>query len=231
MTTPTNPTTTTPATTITPKAADAGPIPDSLKRTEPVDYGELSAAELAKLINDEYSHVLAAERSNLQRARTIGEKLEFFRAGTPHGEWQKKLKKWCPRLSYETANRYIKLYEKWPKIEMAAAARNVKPTDLTIDEALKLLAKPPKTASDDDAETGSKASGKAAVEPPEIRTSKDIGKEWLRAMAVDELVIVLKEIHRNDTEYLQELSKALTTVLRPPLPGGVGQVLTPHKLA
>jgi Protein of unknown function (DUF3102) len=181
---------------------------------ERINYTELSAAELAKLINDEYSYVLAAERSNLPRARAIGEKLEALRAGTPHGEWQKKLKKWCPKISYETANRYIKLYLWWPKIEQNAAVKNVKTTDLTIDDALKLLAKPPKTPNDE-ASDASKAS-RGGVEPPEIRTSEDIGKEWLRALAVDELVSVLKEIHRNDTEYLQELSAALTKTLTPP---------------
>jgi hypothetical protein len=179
-----------------------------------VDYGELSAAELAKLINDEYSMVLAAERSNLPRARAIGEKLEALRAGTPHGEWQKKLRKWCPKLSYETANRYIKLYEKWPKIEKAAGAKNVRTTDLTIDDALKLLAKPPKNDNGNADKTSN--STKGAVDPPASQTPKDVGKEYLRALAVDELVIVLKEIHRNDTEYLQELFEALTAVLRQP---------------
>jgi hypothetical protein len=190
-------------------ATDAGLVP-----AERVDYGELSAAELAKLINDEYSLVLASERSNLQRARAIGEKLEALRAGTPHGEWQKKLKKWCPKISYETANRYIKIYEKWPKIEKAAAAKNVRTTDLTIDDALKLLAKPRK--NDNGTGSNTNVATKGAVDPPDSKTLKDAGKEWLRALAVDELVIVLKEIHRNDTEYLQELSAALTRELRPP---------------
>ena len=199
--------------TATVATADPGPIPHSLKRTEPVDYGELSAAELAKLINDEYSMVLAAERSNLPRAKAIGEKLEFLRAGTPHGEWQKKLKKWCPRISYETANRYIKLYEKWPTIEQKAAAKSVRTTDLTIDDALKLLAKPPK-ADTSDSGKASEAAKPGGVEPADSHSDEDVGKEWLRALDVDELVIWLSGLH--DTEYLTMLCAALAELLKPP---------------
>jgi hypothetical protein len=178
-----------------------------------IDYAELSAAELAKLINEEYGQVLAAERNNLTRARAIGEKLEALRAGTPHGEWQKKLRKWCPKISYETANRYIKVFERWPKIEREAVAKSVRTTELTIDDALKLLAKPPKANNGKTSKTGSTATTKGAVAQPDSRTPKDAGTEYLRALAVDELVIVLKEIHRTNTEYLQQLSAAL---LRPP---------------
>jgi hypothetical protein len=193
----------------------AGPVTDS------VDYGELSAAELAKLINDEYGLVLASERNNLNRAKTIGEKLDALRAGTQHGEWQKKLAKWCPKLSYETANRYIKVYVRWPEIEKAAAAKSVKATDLTIDTALKLLATP-KTDSGANANTkkGPTKATKAAVEEPATdpasKSQEDIAKQYLgEVWAPAELVAVLKEVR--DDEYLAGLSAALAKALKPEL--------------
>jgi DUF3102 family protein len=186
---------------------------DPAAQAERMDYGELSAAELAKLINDEYGLVLASERSNLQRARAIGEKLEALRVGTPHGEWQKKLKKWCPKISYETANRYIKLYEKWPAIEKAAAVKNVVTTDLTLDAALKLLSKSKADPNKDKDDEGRKSVSATlgAVEPP--LSDEDEEAAWLRNLAVDELIILLREVC--GTEYLRELHAALGKVLTP----------------
>jgi hypothetical protein len=170
---------------------------------------DLSTDELTKLINDEYSMVLASERNTLPRAKTIGEKLEVLRGRTTHGEWQTKLKGWCPKLSYETATRYIKLNKRWPDIEKAAAAKSVKTTDLTIDAALKLLAKP-KT----DKASGTNSS-KGGIEPKDTKKPEDVGTEWLKALAPDELVTWLQRLHAHDTQYLQELSAGLGRVLRP----------------
>lgn len=103
---------------------------------------DLSTDDLTKLINEEYSTVLVTDRANLPRAKAIGEKLEVLRGRVKHGEWQTKLREWCPKISYETATRYIKLCKKWPDIEKAAGVKSVRTTDLTIDHALKLLANP-----------------------------------------------------------------------------------------
>jgi hypothetical protein len=107
------------------------------------DYFNLTADALAKLITDEYAVILANERTNLPKALAVGEKLIALRqrVNPKHGEWQDKLEEWCPTLSYETATKYIRLYEKWPDIEKAAAAKNVATTDLTIEAALSLIAK------------------------------------------------------------------------------------------
>jgi hypothetical protein len=119
--------------------------------TDPKAYGELSLPDLAKLINDEYAVVLASERNNLQRALAIGEKLMWLRARAKHGEWQEKLKGWCPKLSYETATLYIRLFEKRHIWEERARAESVETTDLTIEKVRQLLAKPrPKSHSDDE---------------------------------------------------------------------------------
>jgi hypothetical protein len=125
-----------------------------------VDYAELSVPDLAKLINEEYSQVLASERNNLQRALTIGEKLVALRARAKHGEWQEKLKGWCPKLSYETANLYIRLFEKRDVWEERTKAKSVDPTDLTIEGARQLLTKSkPETDSDSESDSDSASDG------------------------------------------------------------------------
>jgi hypothetical protein len=48
--------------------------------------------------------------------------------------------------------------------------------------------------------------------PKPKRTNEEIGKEYLRTLAIDELVIVLRDIHRNDPDYLTGLAAALRPV-------------------
>src|SRR5262245_25757989 len=92
-------------------------------------YLDLSAAELAKQINDEYALILASERINYPRALSIGEKLVALRRGVEHGEWQTKLKMHCPQLSYETATKYARCWNKREAIARAPAAKAVATTD------------------------------------------------------------------------------------------------------
>lgn len=109
----------------------------------------------------------------------------------------------------------MRLADNLDKLETAAAAKSVRLTDLTITEARALLAKPKPDASGN----GGKPTKvvKAAVEPgdePDADNEEEVGKEWLRALAVDDLITWLKEVH--DTDYLLELSAALSKVLTPP---------------
>src|SRR5262245_47929962 len=110
------------------------------------------AMELVKGINDEYGLILVSERNNLQKALAIGQKLVALRPliAPRHGEWQAKLEKHCPKLSYETATLYIRLFEKEAVWRAAAAAKSVEPTDLTIERARQLLRKPNSKSSGDD---------------------------------------------------------------------------------
>ena len=68
------------------------------------NYHDLSATELAKLINDEYDVILSNERTNYPKAISIGEKLAHLRRGADRDEWKTKLKELCPEISYETAS-------------------------------------------------------------------------------------------------------------------------------
>ena len=132
-----------------------------------VDYYDLSVTELAKLINDEYAVILGNERTNYPRALSIGEKLVALRRGVDHGGWQTKLKGLCPDVSYETATKYIRVWSKQRQIKEAAAAKSVATTDLTIELALSLIAKPKKKTKDSIAVNG--GDGKPTPEAMEAR--------------------------------------------------------------
>jgi len=125
-------------------ASDPGPMPDILKREPPkptvTNYHDLSVAELAKLINDEYEVILGSERTNYPRALSIGEKLAHLRRGADRSEWKTKLETLCPQVSYETATKYIRVWRFQRDIEVAAERENVATTFLTIELALSLIA-------------------------------------------------------------------------------------------
>jgi hypothetical protein len=183
------------------------------------DFGDLSTTDLAKRINDEYAVILESERTNLQKALAIGEKLKALRPriAPEHGEWQAKLKVYCPKISYETATLYVRLWDKRDELETAATAKSVRTTDLTIEEARKLLAKPKPDNANKSGKAGKVA--KAGIEPgnePDSTNEEEVGKEWLKALAPDDLITWLRAIH--DTDYLKELSAGLARALTPPRP-------------
>jgi hypothetical protein len=187
--------------------------------TPTTDLAKLSTDDLAKAINDEYSVILENERGNLQKALAVGEKLKALRprVARKHGEWQAKLKVHCPTISYETATLYVRLHNKRDELETAAAAKSVAVTDLTIQEARKLLAKPKQTKTTPPAPTTNPSAVKGGVVPDneaDSRSDEDVGKDWLKVLAADELITVLREFR--DDEYLRELSEALSKVLTPP---------------
>jgi hypothetical protein len=184
------------------------------------DYGDLSTTELAKQINAEYAAILDSERTNFQRWLSLGEKLIALRPriAPKHGEWQAKLKLHCPTISYEKANLCIRFAENRDKLEAYAASKNVKVTDLGIDEGRKALAKPKST--DNASKSGSvnkpskavKAGVEPAIDPPS-RKEEDVAKEWMRPLEFDELAIVLKEVF--DADYLSKLARAIAPTQPP----------------
>jgi len=191
------------------------------------DYLDLSAAELAKQINDEYAVILASERTNYPRALSIGEKLVALRRGAEHGEWQTKLKTHCPKLSYETATKYVRCWKNQKDITQAAAAKGVVTTDLTIELALSLIATPKrdKGNSGQPAEIitgGGKptpeamkareaanavAEAAALAEKERKRGDLDAVKRCIKeVLAADELIAIAREVR--DADYVKEIVTA-----------------------
>jgi hypothetical protein len=137
------------------------------------DVIHLSTDELVKAINDEYGVILASERNKLPKAIAIGEKLVALRPriAPNHGEWKPKLKEYCPRIRYETATVYIRLFERQADWRKAAAEKNADPTFFTIEDVLRLLAKPkPETNDKPKSSKAAKGAVEPATEPKPIAT-------------------------------------------------------------
>ena len=154
------------------------------------DYGDLSTKDLAKQINEEYALILAAERTYLQKALSLGEKLIALRqrVAPKHGQWQTKLKEYCPDISYEKANLCIRFVENLDKLEAYAASKNVKLTDLGIEEARQALTKSKHAAeggSDSESESDDESGGKPTPEAMKAREAANAEAE-AKALAVYE---------------------------------------------
>jgi len=191
------------------------------------DYAQLTIPALAKLINDEYAVILQSEKANLPRALAVGEKLNAIRVRVEHGEWQDTYESYGLNISYETATLYMRLFVKQEEWRAAAAAKNVEPTDLTIDAARQLLAKPRTTTnastadtsdSDSESETDADEESDSQEEKDESDETEEevVGKKWLETLAADDLIFWVNEVH--GVEYLKELAAALAKELPPTLP-------------
>jgi hypothetical protein len=107
------------------------------------NYGELSVIELTQKVNEEYYQIYSHDRTDYPRAVMIGEMLNNIRPRVAkHGQWQNWLKENCPKISYETANIYMRVAKGQVRILKAAAAKNVAATDLTIAFARDVLNTP-----------------------------------------------------------------------------------------
>jgi hypothetical protein len=186
--------------------------------TKGKDYGERTVSELVSMVNTEYAAIMEAERTHLQRAIGIGEKLLDLKPRVAkHGEWQQWLKTNCPKISLETANLYMRLArpENLAKLEEAAAAKSVSVTDFTITEAREILANKSKS----DATNNSEATEEEEKEEKDEDDDNDeteeevVGKRWLETLAPDDLIFWLKEVR--DTDYLRELAAKLAKELTP----------------
>jgi hypothetical protein len=182
------------------------------------DYGERTVSELVSMVNAEYAAIMEAERTHLQRAIGVGEKLLDLKPRVAkHGEWQQWLKTNCPKISIETANLYMRLAkpENLDKLEKAAAAKSVTLTDLTITEAREILAKKPDTSNNSDTQSEEEEEKVEEVQSDETE-QEVIGKEWLETLEPDDLIFWVKEVH--SVEYLKELAKKLAAELAKTLP-------------
>jgi hypothetical protein len=135
------------------------------------------------------------KRTNLPRAQAIGEKLKVLQGKSKHGEWQTKLKTHCPKVSYETATLYIRLWDKRDKLKELAAAKSVTVTDLTIQEARKLLA----TLKPDDGKGATSKVPKGGVEPGNEPKSVSMPPDKIVAeLEYGELFDILKVVYDRD---------------------------------
>jgi Protein of unknown function (DUF3102) len=199
---------------------------------------KLSAADLAKnarIINTEHKAVVEATQAKLQHAITAGATLKACKESMAHGNWANWLKDNCPEISERTASVYMRLAKNSDKVEKAAEENGSSAADLSMRAMLKLLRKPKTDEQKATATPKPKTTTnpRAAVEPSDTKRDEDVGKDWLKELAADELVTVLREFR--DDDYLRQLSVALAKALAPkaqapiaPVIAGVARVLTPQ---
>ncbi len=94
-------------------------------------------ANLAQEINEEHAAAESLARKAIEHARRSGEKLLMAKTKVQHGQWLPWLAANCPKVSTRRAQEYMKLSREWPAIE----AKCADPAYLTIDGALRLLAR------------------------------------------------------------------------------------------
>ena len=175
--------------------------------TKPAAINELGDSELIKRINEQVGIDLAADRSTYTRAVALGEMLVLLRnRRNDKRGWQEYLKEKCPKLAYETATLYIRLFEKQDAILAAAKAQSVTVTDLTVRLARKLIAKPKPNDP-------KKPKKPMVIEEPaaEPKTKPITLEDYLRDLAADELFTALRQTY--EEEQLRKLSSLLTVHL------------------
>jgi len=103
--------------------------------------GNLSLPELAAEANRHHQCALDAGTAMIEHAREAGEHLLAAKSKCAHGEWGAWLDKNC-EFSERTAQRYMRVAQRWPELETAAKTTRV--SDLPIRDALAMLAEPPR---------------------------------------------------------------------------------------
>lgn len=121
---------------------------------------------LAEEINREHEAAEKAINESLLHARRCGQLLIEAKGACEHGEWMGWVKGNF-RGSQRTANKYMQLAERWQEIEANSPQR----ANLSINEALALVAEPRDTDDpdpEDDASEGVSATGGAGSAAPWI---------------------------------------------------------------
>jgi hypothetical protein len=143
----------------------------------------------------------------LEYAIKAGAALTLAKEAVGHGAFSIGRQQNLPHIPTSTATLYMRLAEHKDKLKEIAntvsdlAAKG----ELSLRKAAKLLPKRPQTAAQI-AAAKVRAEAKAAAK----KSSDGMAKEWLKALAIDELLIVLRQVH--DIEWLRDLRRQLTAL-------------------
>ena len=113
-------------------------------------------SQLATKAKQAHAIVVNSTRIVLQHAMTAGDALKEAKSKVGHGKWLAWLEENCPDISNRTAERYMKLAEGqaklWKKLQDKAKFDTM--SDLTINEALRLIDEPDGEQSAEAQKTG-----------------------------------------------------------------------------
>ncbi len=155
---------------------------------------------LAQRINDEHQQCAAAVRAGLQHAMAAGALLLEARRLVPHGQWGSWLREHC-HVSERTAQAYMQVARQLPaRLEAAGADKSAAVADLTLREALQLVAEHPH-------QTATTPQHQSTPDLPEPAPAADQGDPGLRALfeALREAVHHLDAVLRNPQPYVRGL--------------------------
>jgi len=142
----------------------------------------------------------------LEYAIKAGDALNLAKEAVGHGAFSIWRQQNLPHVPQTTASLYMRLAENKEKFRGAEISNTVATLSaqgkLSLRAAVALLPKRPQTAAQIAAAKARKEAKAAAR-----KSNEGIAKEYLKPLAVDELVIVLKEVF--DADYIGRLAKAL----------------------
>jgi hypothetical protein len=148
----------------------------------------------------------------LEYAIKAGEGLILAKGAVGHGAFSIWRQQNLPHIAQTTASLYMRLAEHKAIFREGQISNTVATLSaegkLSLRAAAALLPKRPQTAAQIAA-----AKARAEAKAAEKKSNEGIAKEWVKALAVDELAVVLREVF--DAEYLGRLARALTPIMRP----------------
>jgi hypothetical protein len=169
---------------------------EDVKRRAAADLKSVPSSDLVELatrINTDYAAIVKADREAMtanhnivERAISLGQMLHAAKDRAGHGEWLTWLKANCPDLPERTAQRYMNLSTKSPKLREKMKSATM--ADLTLKSALDLA----------DDKTSKKSAAKTALDRFENAWSKlDIPTQqaFVEANYAD-LAKLMKEVDR-----------------------------------
>jgi Protein of unknown function (DUF3102) len=179
---------------------------------------DVEALLLIPKIKEAHEKTEAAQQTSynqaLEYAIKAGELLTAAKEAVGHGGWSAWRQQNLANIPQTTASLYMRLAEHKEKFKETRISNSVADLKsqgkLSLRAAASLLPKRPQTLAQ---KAAIKARREAIAEAK--KNNEGIAKEYINGLAADELVTVLKEVH--DTDYLRELSGAVTRALT--LPG------------
>ncbi len=111
----------------------------------------ITLEDLARRINDEHHQCAEAARSTLDHALNAGGLLTQAKGQIAHGQWGDWLRDHCT-VSERTAQLYMKLAREWPVWLEAHKTATI--ADLSMTQAVALLAAPSRTGTEESADQG-----------------------------------------------------------------------------
>jgi hypothetical protein len=209
--------------TNTADAGDAGEMPAHLQEAAKQRDEKRKAEELSQLAaKARQAHGIVANSTKvvLQHAINAGNALNEAKDRVDHGKWLAWLEENCPDISNRTAERYMKLADGSPQLEkkLQDTVKFDTMSNLTINEALRLIDEPDGEQSAEVQQTGgqgdasSNGSGKRKNKKKQTEPTADERKEQIENFETDWDGLTDWQKHHFAKKFYDELGDLLRDV-------------------